>query len=227
MGVCSCVNFNSRNQKAKTKTQKYHLQNCPQSRNRVSDTGFHYNASVLSFGFNKLMMKCTVLWTIPFNSCAVNIIRTADPVLLEYYFWYDNVLTGTISVFFYFRDIITLTFKYNALVIYWKYVCTLKKQMFISFLCVLEQLMKLYCRNSNFETYIKIQNSKRPEDNIRLDILFPLVHTDLVSGDSSPAGSAVRAVHQIFRGFRSIFSQILANQVQERIHKRRKQRRLE
>ena len=154
------------------------------------------------------MMKCTVLWTISFNSCAVNIIRTADPVLLEYYFWYDNVLTGTISVFFYFRDIITLTFKYNALLIYWKYVCTLKKQMFISFLCVLEQLMKLYCRNSNFETYIKIQNSKRPEDNIRLDILFPLVHTDLVSGDSSPAGSAVRAVHQIFRGFRSIFSQI-------------------
>ena len=99
--------------------------------------------------------------------------------------------------------------------------------MFISFLCVLEQLMKLYCRNSNFETYIKIQNSKRPEDNIRLDILFLLVHTDLVSGDSSPAGSAVRAVHQIFRGFGSIFSQILANQVQERIHKRRKQRRLE
>ena len=173
------------------------------------------------------MMKCTVLWTISFNSCAVNIIRTADPVLLEYYFWYDNVLTGTISVFFYFRDIITLTFKYNALLIYWKYVCTLKKQMFISFLCVLEQLMKLYCRNSNFETYIKIQNSKRPEDNIRLDILFLLVHTDLVSGDSSPAGSAVRAVHQIFRGFGSIFSQILANQVQERIHKRRKQRRLE
>ena len=73
------------------------------------------------------MMKCTVLWTISFNSCAVNIIRTADPVLLEYYFWYDNVLTGTISVFFYFRDIITLTFKYNALLIYWKYVCTLKK----------------------------------------------------------------------------------------------------
>lgn len=29
--------------------------------------------------------------------------------------------------FFYFRDIITLTFKYNALLIYWKYVCTLKK----------------------------------------------------------------------------------------------------
>ena len=129
--------------------------------------------------------------------------------------------------FFYFRDIITLTFKYNALLIYWKYVCTLKKQMFISFLCVLEQLMKLYCRNSNFETCWKIQYSKRPEDNIRLDILFPLVHTDLVSGDSSPAGSAVRAVHQIFRGFGSIFSQILANQVQERIHKRRKQRRLE
>ena len=82
------------------------------------------------------MMKCTVLWTISFNSCAVNIIRTADPVLLEYYFWYDNVLTGTISVFFYFRDIITLTFKYNALLIYWKYVCTLKKNKCLFLSCV-------------------------------------------------------------------------------------------
>ena len=153
------------------------------------------------------MMKCTVLWTISFNSCAVNIIRTADPVLLEYYFWYDNILTGTISVF-YLRDIIKLTFKYNVLVIYWKYVLYTEKKLLISFLRFLEQLMKLYCRNSNFETCIQIQYSKRPEDNIRLDILFPLVHTDLVSGDSSPAGSAVRAVHQIFRGFRSIFSQI-------------------